>query len=90
MGLIRTILILLLIYYGLKILGRYVFPWLLKVFVKKVERKINDQVNNQYQQSNSGFEQAGEVFVKRPSKSSNKGPKNIEGGEYVDFEEVDK
>ncbi|MCB0480907.1 MAG: DUF4834 family protein [Flavobacteriales bacterium] len=88
-GLIRTVLILLLIYYGFKIFARVVLPWLLKLFVKKVERKINNQMNNQYRQPNDGFEQAGNVYVKRP-KSDSKTPKDLDGGEYVDFEEVEK
>ena len=90
-GLIRTVLIIVLIFYGVRILTRIVFPWLLKRFVRKVERKINDQMNNPQggrAHSSESFTQEGDVLIRKSRKQASKNPKDFDGGEYVDFEEV--
>ncbi|MBD79636.1 MAG: hypothetical protein CL840_12020 [Crocinitomicaceae bacterium] len=90
MGFIRTILILGLIYFGARIVMRVIFPWILKTFVRKVERKMKDQMNQQGA-GHSGFEKANEdVYIKRPQEKQGKSTKDFDGGEYIDFEEVDK
>lgn len=86
MGIFRTILILGLIYFGVRFITKLLFPWLLKTFVKKVERKVNSQMNQQ--QGYAGFKQEGDVLVKRPQKDKSKSTKDFSGGEYIDFEEV--
>jgi hypothetical protein len=68
-----------------RFLTRLLFPWLLKTFVRKVEKRVNDQMN---QQGNNGFEREGDVFIKRPQ--DQKPNKKYEGGEYVDFEEIEE
>lgn len=89
MGLVKTLLILALIYFGLRFLTRLMLPWLLQTFAKKVNRKMADQMNQQYSK-NSGFEQADkDVFIKRPNQKNEKSTKDFDGGEYVDFEEVE-
>ena len=40
---LRTILIILLIYYGFKIVMRFVFPFMVKRFMGKVEKKFKEQ-----------------------------------------------
>lgn len=88
-GLLRTVLIIGLIYFGVRILMRIVLPWLMALFFKKVKSKVERQMNNQAnQQQSDGFQQQGDVYVKPPSKSKKK-PIELTGGEYVDFEEVD-
>jgi len=86
-GLIRTILIILLIYYGLKILSRLFMPLLLKYIAKKAEQKFGGQFG-QFQQKppQDTRKKEGEVTIENMpnTKSSNK-----DVGEYVDYEEID-
>ncbi len=81
-NLIKTIAIIFAVYYGLKLIGRYVFPWLLKRFINKQQEKFY----NQTQSGNSRTErQEGEVKITgAPQRSS----KKDDLGEYVDYEEI--
>jgi len=80
----KIILIIALIYFGIKILSRLFAPVLLKYVSKKAEQRFGQQFG--------GFKNAetqnkeGEISIdKMPgNKSSNK---NV--GEYVDYEEID-
>ncbi|QIJ90359.1 hypothetical protein C7H62_2551 [Mesoflavibacter sp. HG96] len=83
MGLLRTILIILLIYYGIKILSRIFAPVLFKYAAKKAEERFGGAFN---QQRKEPLRKEGEVTIdKMPeNKSSNK---NV--GEYVDYEEIE-
>lgn len=87
-GLIRTLLIIGLIYFGVRILMRVLLPWAMKLFFKRVQNKMADQMRNQAnQRQESDFQQKGDVYVK-PAPKANKNKIEPEGGEYVDFEEV--
>ncbi|GAA3606710.1 DUF4834 family protein [Flavivirga amylovorans] len=86
-GFVRMILIILLIYFGIKILSRLFAPFLVKYVAKKAEQRFGDQFGqfrNQQQQEKQKKE--GEVTIdKMPkTKTSNK---NV--GDYVDYEEID-
>ncbi|MGB5417895.1 DUF4834 family protein [Algibacter sp.] len=87
MGLLRTILIIALIYYGIKILSRIFAPLLLKFAAKKAEERFGDQFG-QYQkkQQQEPQKKEGEITIDKvpQTKTSNK---NV--GEYVDYEEID-
>ncbi len=82
-GVLKVILIILLIYYGLKVLTRIFGPLLLRYVTKKAGEKFQQQFN-QYQHAQQSAE--GEVTIdKKPkAKSSNK-----DVGEYIDYEEID-
>lgn len=84
-GLIRMILIILLIYFGIKILTRLFAPFLIKYVAKKAEQRFGGQFG-QFQGQNQKPKKEGEVSIdKMPNtKSSNKTV-----GDYVDYEEVD-
>jgi len=82
-GLFRFLFWFFLISYILRILGRYIFPILLKRYIKKKQSQFNQQFNQQ----DSTLEKEGEVSIKtKPKKSKND---TNDMGEYVDFEEVD-
>ena len=86
-GLMRTILIILLVYFGFKILARLFAPVLFKYVTKKAEKKFGQQFgNHQTNQSNQPLEKEGETVIDKipNSKSSNK-----DVGEYVDYEEIE-
>lgn len=86
-GLVKMILIILLVYFGVKILSRLFMPFFLKFVAKKAEQRFGGQFG-QFQkdprQDNSRKE--GEVIIDKvpKTKSSNK-----DVGDYVDFEEID-
>lgn len=87
MSVLRTILIILLVYYGFKILARFFGPLILKYFTKKATERFGGQFrdfNNQKQQQTKQKE--GEISIdKMPeNKTSNKSV-----GEYVDYEEIE-
>ncbi len=82
-GLFRFLFWFFLISYILRILGRYIFPILLKRYINKKQSQFNQQFNPQ----NSPLDKEGEVSIKtKPKKSKND---TNDMGEYVDFEEVD-
>lgn len=84
MGLLRTILIILLIYYGLKIISRYVLPFFLKRFINNVQNRANQQYANSQKEQNV---KVGETVIdKKPNKANQS---NDSVGEYVDYEEID-
>ena len=84
-GVLRVVLIILLIYFGLKILIRWFGPIILRYFLKKIGKKFGAQFQNFDPGKQSKRE--GEVSIdKKPSKKPNKG-KDV--GEYIDYEEID-
>ena len=90
MGLLRTILIILLIYFGLKILSRIFAPLLLRFVAKKAEQRFGDQFGgfqNQNNRQNDRRKEGETVIDKMPNKSKNSNDKE---GEYIDYEEIEK
>ena len=83
-GVMKTILIIILIYYGIKILSRIFAPALLRYVTKKAEKQFGQQFNKQKSPEQSKSE--GEISIDKVpnTKTSNK---NV--GEYVDYEEID-
>lgn len=81
-GLLRTLAIILIIYYSLKIIARYVFPIFIKRTVNKMEDKFKQQQEAQQPQG-----KVGETTIdKKPHKKSGS---SADKGEYIDYEEVD-
>jgi len=85
MNFIRTILILALIYYAFKIIGRYVFPLILKKMMGKVEKKFNEQQHRKT--SNQQPVKEGETVIDKTPNQAKK--TNDQVGEYVDYEDVE-
>ena len=79
--LIRTILILFAIYYGFKLVVKFLLPIILKRFINKQTEKFNGNSNSYSNQKE------GEVHIKSSQKQSSSG-ENL--GEYVDYEELDE
>ncbi|NRR93095.1 DUF4834 family protein [Winogradskyella undariae] len=90
MGLLKTILIIVLVYFGFKILARLFSPFLLKFVAKKAEEKFGGQFGgfqNPNQQRQEQKQKEGETVIdKMPNKNSSSNP-NV--GEYVDYEEIE-
>jgi hypothetical protein len=82
---LRTILIILVIYYALKIVMRFAFPLLMKRFMGKMEKKFQQQQGQHH--PNQPTTKVGETIIdKKPSSNSST---NNNVGEYVDYEDVD-
>jgi hypothetical protein len=79
---LRTLFVILIIWYGIKLVTRYVLPMMLHKTVKNMQSRVEDQFRHQQQ----GGRPEGEVTVE--NKQGNHSNKAREG-EYVDFEEVE-
>lgn len=84
-GFLRTILIILLVYYGLKILSRLFAPYLVRYMSKKMQERFGGQFQ-QHQQQNPKYKE-GETVIDKVPNASNSSNKNV--GEYIDYEEID-
>jgi hypothetical protein len=74
-GLIRIIVIFLAVYYGLRLIMRFLAPFFMRYMSKKFEQKVREQYK-QTQQNQS----------KTPPEQK---PKDDKLGEYIDYEEID-
>lgn len=90
MQLLRTIAIIVLVYYGFKLLTRYVFPFLLTRWVNKKMGQFQNQSQQQFRDAEQAKqfakEHEGEVKIKTTKKTT---PSSSNDGEYVDYEEVE-
>ncbi len=84
MALLTTILIVLLIYYGFKILFRYFGPTLISYITKKAGENFQRRFEQQQNYRQNPVD--GEVTIDKKSKKTST---NSKVGEYVDFEEID-
>lgn len=82
MGLLRTIAIILIVYYVLKFISRYILPLFVQKIVKDVQKKYSEQQQNQYKDTSG---KVGETVI---AKKTNEPKSNKDVGDYVDYEEV--
>ncbi|WP_405198601.1 DUF4834 family protein [Christiangramia sp. LLG6405-1] len=90
-GVLKFVLLVLLIYFGFKIIIRFFGPLILKYFMRKMGEKFEQQFGQQF----------GNQFGGAASKKSKSNPTNIgkepkakpnkdkKVGEYIDYEEID-
>ncbi|WP_341214530.1 DUF4834 family protein [uncultured Wocania sp.] len=87
MGLLRTILIIALVYYGIKVLSRIFAPFLIKYAAKKAEQRFGGQFGQfQGKQQQETPKREGEVTI---DKMPNTKTSSKDIGDYVDYEEVE-
>lgn len=86
MVLLQTILVLILVYYGLKLLLRWLAPKLFGYAVKKTQERFGQQFETKDTYHNSKDTEGETSIFKRPQQRS-KPTKKV--GEYIDFEEID-
>lgn len=84
MGFLRTIAIIIIIYYVFKFFSRYIAPIFLKKVISNVEKKFREQQQNQYNNTPEG--KVGETVIEKKPSPNSEGNKNV--GEYIDYEEV--
>ncbi len=78
-GFLKTIGIIVIIYYGLKVIGRFLFPIVVKKAVNNMQAR-----QSAYQPERK---REGEVTIEKDPKQQGRQRNNE--GEYVDFEEVE-
>ena len=84
MDILRTILIILIVYYSVRFISRLLVPIVLRMFMKRAQRNFQQQFGQQKQKP----QKEGEVSIdSKPKKKSNS--TRSSAGEYVDFEEVE-
>ena len=81
-GFVRTLLVIAVIYFGIRLFSRYILPMLVDKGVKNMQQKMQDQ-----QRQNRPRRPDGEVTIEKNRKDRRNSGQNQ--GEYVDFEEVD-
>nr|WP_297787969.1 DUF4834 family protein [uncultured Allomuricauda sp.] len=86
MVLLQTILIVILVYYGLKFLLKWLAPKLLNYAVKKTNERFSQQFGNPQDFGNERHREGETTISKKPPRKSNPSKKV---GEYIDFEEID-
>ncbi|GJH40688.1 hypothetical protein RCZ04_12380 [Capnocytophaga sp. HP1101] len=94
-GFIQTILIIILVFWGLRILLRILAPYMMRFFINKVGERMQkefERTQNQYQRNaygqNRSQEQEGKetIINKNPHSKNPQTTKQV--GEYIDYEEV--
>lgn len=87
MAFLRTILIIILVYYLLKILARLVAPKILSYAAKKTESHFKQAFEGFDTQNRNKEEQVGDVIIDKNTTKKKEGSEKV--GEYIDFEELD-
>jgi len=82
---IRTILIIVVVYYALKFIGRIIFPMFFKKMMNNVEKKFNEQQHNN--STSEKHVKEGETIIDKTPNQSTKSNNDV--GEYVDYEDVE-
>ncbi|QED36846.1 DUF4834 domain-containing protein [Antarcticibacterium arcticum] len=83
-SIVKTILIILLFYFGFKIFIKWFGPRILKYFLNKIGNKVQQQFN---QPPNPAANKKGDVVIDKKPKKGRGSNKNV--GEYIDYEEID-
>lgn len=84
-GFLRTILVILLVWYGVKILLKIFAPYLVRYMSKKMQERFGGQFQQQQQQQNGPKE--GETVIDKIPQQRQTSDKKV--GEYIDYEEID-
>ena len=83
-GLFRTVVFLLAIYFLIKLFTRYVLPLIVANKIKQMQQDMNRKNPQQYQTNRH----EGEVTIDYESQKKNNN-RDAGDGEYIEFEEVD-
>jgi hypothetical protein len=86
MAFLKTILIILLVYFGLKFLLKLITPYLMRYIQKKAGEKFEQAFGNNPASSQKKEKEGSIIIDKMPSE---KNKSNSKVGEYVDYEEID-
>jgi hypothetical protein len=82
-GFIRTLVIIAVVYFAIRLFTRYVLPLILDKKIKDMQHKMREQQKQQQHPNRS----EGDVTIEYEKRRNRN--QNHDDGEYVDFEEVD-
>lgn len=85
-GVIRTFLIILLVYFGVKVLARLFAPFLMRFVAKKASQRFEQQFGK-YQGPHETHKKEGEVTIDKTPRKERRSNNDV--GEYVDYEEIE-
>lgn len=88
MQIIRTILIIFIVYYGFRLLFRYVLPFFFKRWINNKVGQYQYQGGNVEQERANAKKKEGEVHIR--SRSTSKKSETDGIGDYIDYEEVNQ
>jgi hypothetical protein len=80
---LRTLFIIVIVYYGIRFFTRHILPLLVDKGIKNMQQKMQDQ----QRQGQRSTRPPGEVTIEYNNRTGKNG--NQSKGDYVDFEEVD-
>ena len=83
-SILKTVLIILLIYFGFKIFIKWFGPLILKWFLKRIGQKFQQQFNGQ---AAPNAQKKGKVNIDSDKPKTSNSNKKV--GEYIDFEDID-
>lgn len=86
---IEVILIILLIYFGFKILIRWFGPLILRYFMKKIGKQFEQKFGGFNANQQPGQPQNPSVRTTLKNKTGKKRKSSKDVGEYIDYEEID-
>jgi len=87
MGFLKTLLIIILVYYLLKIIGRWLAPRVFNYAAKKTERHFRDAFEQANMGRNTGEQKVHDLHNSKKATDSKGSSKEV--GEYIDFEEIE-
>ncbi len=87
MTFLKTLLIILLVYYGVKIIFKFAKPYIMRYIAKKANEKFGQAFGQNPSQSNTTSQQEGETILDNSQTKTKTSKSTV--GEYVDFEEID-
>ena len=87
MGLLRTLAVILLVYFILKSLTRLFAPRLFNYAARKAEARVREMYGMQEPHEANNDQRFGNVTVERKTTREKKDSEKV--GEYIDFEEID-
>lgn len=87
MTFLKTILIILLVYYFLKIVAKWFAPRIFSYAAKKTEAHFKEKMGGFGQQNPAEEEHIGDVIIDKKSTQKRSNGKKV--GEYIDFEELE-
>ncbi len=87
MGFLKTLLIIILVYYLLKLIGRWLAPKVFNYAAKKTERHFRDAFEQANMSGNTSEQRVHDQHNSKKANDSSGSSKQV--GEYIDFEEIE-
>lgn len=84
---LKTLLIILLVYFGIKILFRLAMPYILRFIAKKATQKMENAFRGTQFHTQNHSQKEGKTTIDDFPKNKSRNKKPV--GDYVDYEEID-